>query len=575
MKKTTSIVAENGTMPRRAYSYKRVSDPKQVKGDGLARQEDFATRICERNGWLLDDTLTFADKGRSGFHGDHRRGKGQLKKFLDLVKRRRITPGSVLIIENIDRLSREEVDEAHDLFKGLLKAGIWIATEMPERIYRAEDRNSLLSVLEPLLLMYLAHEASKKLSARISDQWERRREREREGERPEGEKAKRPGWIDWSPDGWILNPGRTHTVNVIFRLARRMGPGRIAELLRKRPDKHPAWGKGVWLRISVRRILKGREAVGERQPRKGRNGYRMQKDGDPIPRYWPAAVTEDEWAAAQVAIQARKGKTGRPGERESNLFTGLVREATSSESMSIKPILGGPKNARRVYRYLVCHRLGEWGRAGRGMAYQAFEDAVLRAIGRLRPRDVLPPSAALDEREARIADLTGRSVALHHRAGEIQAQIEDPENMAAVAALTKSLRKVLAESEAVAKELEVLKFQSVSGRAEALAEAQSLIDLLEEAKRQGAEREHEVRGLLKAAIGWLVDEIWVVVQRFNQMRYVVHGQIYLRAGARLPFKYGPEEGRPGEKVWDLHACDFRAGDLPADVIGAARVAVGA
>src|SRR5262245_30442962 len=96
---------QDATMPRRAYSYRRVSMPEQAsRGEGLDRQADYAVRRCEREGWVLDDTLHFCDRGRSGFHGRHRVGKGQLKLVLDAIRSRRIAPGSVLIIENIDRL---------------------------------------------------------------------------------------------------------------------------------------------------------------------------------------------------------------------------------------------------------------------------------------------------------------------------------------------------------------------------------------------------------------------------------------------------------------------------------------
>ena len=118
---TLTPATRNGIlpMPRRAYSYLRVSDDHQVKGDGLRRQNDFAATLCAEEGWCLDDTLRFEDHGVSGFHGDNAR-VGQLSRFLDLVKARRIAPGSVLIVECIDRLSREQVPEAYDLFRSIL-----------------------------------------------------------------------------------------------------------------------------------------------------------------------------------------------------------------------------------------------------------------------------------------------------------------------------------------------------------------------------------------------------------------------------------------------------------------------
>src|SRR5262245_49657866 len=106
-------------MPRRAYSYLRISDPKQARGDGLDRQEGFAERICAQNKWCLDDSLRFVDRGKSGFHGDNRL-TGALGQFLAAVRSKRIAEGSVLIVENLDRLSREKMDEAYDQFRGIL-----------------------------------------------------------------------------------------------------------------------------------------------------------------------------------------------------------------------------------------------------------------------------------------------------------------------------------------------------------------------------------------------------------------------------------------------------------------------
>jgi DNA invertase Pin-like site-specific DNA recombinase len=590
-------VPEVLSMPRRAYSYKRVSDPKQVSGDGLNRQEDFAVRLCERHGWCLDDSLKFKDRGRSAFHGRHRSGNGQLLQFLEAVKRQRIAPGSVLIIENLDRLSREEMDEAQDLFKGILRAGVWIATEMPERVYKPECLKSLLGTIEPLLYMHAAHEYSKKLSVRIKDKWERRRERARGGQRPVSPKAKRPGWIDWTPRGWALNPGRAATVRMIFRLAARegMGAGRIAAWLNAHAEAHPPWGTGrrvkrpgedagrvVWLRETVRKVLKGREALGEWQPRLGSSGYGMVPDGKPIKSYWPAVLEgpegEDEWQLAQAAIDARRqeegqpGRAGRPGACETNLFTGLTREAVSGERMHVRPIRGGPPKARRTYRYLVAARLGEAAGTGRGMAYQPFEDAVLDTIRQLQPRDVLEPDAAVDEREARIAELTKLLPVLENRLDRTGRELDGEDDDEVRKGIKDSLRRLGEERTKAARELETLKLESLTGRGEALAEAQTLVDLLDEVR--GTDREPEIRRRLKAAIGWLFDEIWVVVQRFNQMRMVVHAQIYLRSGARRYVRYGPAP-RPQEVVWFLRDFDFRGGALPAYVVEPAAGARGA
>src|SRR5579884_1311842 len=90
-------------MPQRSYSYRRISTGgRQARGTGLARQDDFAAALSAENGWVLDDTLRFTDRGRSGFHAHNLKPTAALGRFLKLVERGRITPGSVLIVENMD-----------------------------------------------------------------------------------------------------------------------------------------------------------------------------------------------------------------------------------------------------------------------------------------------------------------------------------------------------------------------------------------------------------------------------------------------------------------------------------------
>jgi DNA invertase Pin-like site-specific DNA recombinase len=121
-------------MPQRAYPYSRFSCSKQKDGDSLRRQNDWHRAVCQRNDWVLDDTLQFIDNGVSA-KDDRNSDVGDLARFLKLAESgTRITPGSVLLVEVLDRLSREQIDDAYDLFRRILKTGVWICTREPERI---------------------------------------------------------------------------------------------------------------------------------------------------------------------------------------------------------------------------------------------------------------------------------------------------------------------------------------------------------------------------------------------------------------------------------------------------------
>src|SRR3989442_9719033 len=100
---------------RKAYSYIRFSDAKQRKGDSDRRQLEKSLQWCRAHQATLDETLTMRDSGLSAFKGHHL-ARGVLGQFLEAIRRGRVKPGSVLLIEKLDRLSREEITKALSVF---------------------------------------------------------------------------------------------------------------------------------------------------------------------------------------------------------------------------------------------------------------------------------------------------------------------------------------------------------------------------------------------------------------------------------------------------------------------------
>src|SRR6185312_15519911 len=96
---------EVDVMTRKAYSYIRFSAKRQEAGDSVRRQNELAERAAREEGIPLDRTISLSDKGISAFRGRNWK-KGNLGKFIDLVDAAVICPGSVLIIERVNRLSR-------------------------------------------------------------------------------------------------------------------------------------------------------------------------------------------------------------------------------------------------------------------------------------------------------------------------------------------------------------------------------------------------------------------------------------------------------------------------------------
>ena len=119
-----------------AFSYVRFSHPDQAKGDSVRRQTEAAAEWCMRNGVQLDTATTLHDLGKSAFTGGHRSNPDRhaLAAFLKLVEAGKVPRGSYLIIENLDRLSREHIQPALLLALNLLQAGIRIVQLKPSEI---------------------------------------------------------------------------------------------------------------------------------------------------------------------------------------------------------------------------------------------------------------------------------------------------------------------------------------------------------------------------------------------------------------------------------------------------------
>lgn len=122
-----------------AVSYVRFSSHKQERGDSLRRQEAARDAWLARHpGVVLDTSLTLADLGVSAFRGKHRADdKTALWHLLRAVESGRVTPGTFLVVESLDRLTREELGDAFELVLGLVNRGIRIV-QLSGRVHTTE-----------------------------------------------------------------------------------------------------------------------------------------------------------------------------------------------------------------------------------------------------------------------------------------------------------------------------------------------------------------------------------------------------------------------------------------------------
>src|SRR4029077_20681898 len=119
---TTTHPAEAEQRPK-AYSYTRFSSPEQAQGDSLRRQTEAARAYAAKHKLDLDEELTFHDPGMSAYRGQNAEA-GALGTFLGAVRDKMIPQGSYLLVESLDRVSRQTVRLAVRTMEDIVAAGV-------------------------------------------------------------------------------------------------------------------------------------------------------------------------------------------------------------------------------------------------------------------------------------------------------------------------------------------------------------------------------------------------------------------------------------------------------------------
>lgn len=204
-----------------AYSYARFSDPSQGAGHSLERQKEYAPEFCREFGCKLDPTLSFQDEGKSAFHGVHMKEGGGMRRFLQCIRAGRVKPGDILIVENLDRMSRLPLEHAEDLLKEILQAGVRIHTRSPWSIYDRATLNDPMQRMAMIFEFTRSHRESKYKQERLSRRWQSNREQIKQGNY---KLALLPKWLRPVRDkgkvvAYEVDTDRAAVVRSIFKMA--------------------------------------------------------------------------------------------------------------------------------------------------------------------------------------------------------------------------------------------------------------------------------------------------------------------------------------------------------------------
>jgi DNA invertase Pin-like site-specific DNA recombinase len=380
------VQSSNDTAPtgrRKAYSYLRFSTPEQSKGDSFRRQTTMALEYARRHNLELDETLTFHDEGISGFRGKNSEA-GQLAAFLEAVRVGLVPPGAVLLVEQLDRLSRQVPRRAVKVLEEIVDQGVSVVTLADGQEYTAERLdNDQMALIMVVLTSQRAHEESATKSRRLSQAWQSKRT----------DMLSRP--LTGIMPAWLRldrDTGQIETVAERAELVQRMfqltlaGVGQHAIAETFNTERRPVWGRGKhWHRSYVSKILHNPAVVGIAVPHvvDHSSGRKVRRPLEPVHGYFPVVVSEETFNA----VQALRPAAGRPPKAPelANVLGNLAACPKCGASMT------RVQKGKKSRPALVCTAAKSGaGCEYKSVRYEALEGRLLRVLpGILREREGL------------------------------------------------------------------------------------------------------------------------------------------------------------------------------------------
>ena len=293
----------------------------QLKGDSLRRQLQLSESYALANGLELIDSLDgilLNDIGISAFKSDNSK-TGTLGLFISALQAGKIPENSVLLVESLDRLSRDKITGALRQFMHILELGIEIVTMNDNQTYTLASINGEPTKLFlTIISMIRANEESETKSKRLLAAWSNKRAHA-------STKILTkicPAWLKFDDklNNFVVIDSKVKTIMLIFDMCiNTSGLYAIAKYLNS--NQIPVFGKGkLWYRSYVKKIINSRAVLGEYLPTTtGKDQCNL------VEFYYPQIIDHEVFMLAQLAIDRRtKNNKGRKGVNFSNIFSGLI-----------------------------------------------------------------------------------------------------------------------------------------------------------------------------------------------------------------------------------------------------------
>ncbi|WP_404943378.1 recombinase family protein [Rhizobium ruizarguesonis] len=362
----------------KAFSYIRFSTPDQMKGDSFRRQYSMAESYALRRGLVLDDGLALKDFGISAFRGQNAK-TGALGYFLEHVRSGDVPKGSILLIEALDRLSRQAPLDALDTLREIMREGVTVVTLDNEMVYTTETlTTNFMQLMVTLMVFARANEESATKARRLKQAWIGKRLKAASVPLT----AICPAWLKLndSRTAYEVIPERAEVVRSVFMMCLDgLGQHAIATKLNMTGTR-TFGGSDMWHRSYVKKLLDNPAVIGRFTPHTLSvvDGRKVRTPTEAIEGYFPAILDVEafEKVASMSSLRGQTIATGPQG-TTANILGGLAKCPACGSTMT-RVNKGGRKGGKP---YLVCTK----AKVGSGCEYrqvklEAIEVAVL-ALG--------------------------------------------------------------------------------------------------------------------------------------------------------------------------------------------------
>jgi DNA invertase Pin-like site-specific DNA recombinase len=382
----------------KAYSYIRFSSKKQALGHSRERQLTRTRDYAAEHGLELVEK-SFEDLGISAYTGANA-AEGALRTFIKGVDDGKIKKGSYLLVESLDRISRQQIMQSNRIFSEIIERGIVLVTLTDFRKYTVDAINKESWLLQAAINEFdRANRESAYKSDRVKRAWGKKRADGRKITHDE------TAWLKLDPDTREFKPipDRVKFLRRLFEIAATgLGQAQVHKKLIAEGYTESITGDETKKGNIKKSKSLSPNLVGLHMTDRRLIGEKVNKDGTVDPTFYPKVIDRKLFDLVQQQVASRRPTYARPrlagpkGAKVSNLLTSLCVCSCGAPMYQY-----GAQSGK--YSYLRCIA----ARNSRGalcdaqaVPYHRVESALLWWLMEIEEEDLLP-SHDQDSRDPR------------------------------------------------------------------------------------------------------------------------------------------------------------------------------